>query len=140
MNIKISLILIILLYFSNTKAGKIKIAVSNINQIDGEIHYGVYDNATLFPKEEGKLIGGFKKASDVLNTGITIENLEESYYAIAIYHDLNSNFKFDTFLAIPKEKYGFSNNAKVFFGPPKFNDASIFVGKNETVEIDIELR
>ena len=118
MNIKISLVLIFLLNFSSIKAGKIKILVSNIDQNKGIIHYGIYDNAEFFPNEKGKLLGGFKNVSD----------------------DQNSNNEFDTLFAIPTEKYGFSNNAKVFFGPPKFDDASIFVGENETIEIDIELR
>ena len=48
--------------------------------------------------------------------------------------------EFDTFFSIPKEKFGFSNNARVFLGPPKFEDASIFVGQNSIVEIMIELR
>jgi len=140
MNIKISLVLIFLLNFSSIKAGKIKILVSNIDQNKGIIHYGIYDNAEFFPNEKGKLLGGFKNVSDVVKTGITIDDLKESNYAIAIYHDQNSNNEFDTLFAIPTEKYGFSNNAKVFFGPPKFDDASIFVGENETIEIDIELR
>lgn len=140
MNIKISLVLIFLLNFSSIKAGKIKILVSNIEQNKGIIHYGIYDNAEFFPNEKGKLLGGFKNVSDVVKTGITIDDLKESNYAIAIYHDQNSNNEFDTFFAIPTEKYGFSNNAKVFFGPPKFDDASIFVGENETIEIDIELK
>ena len=140
MNIKISLLLIFLLNFSSIKAGKIKILVSNIDHNKGIIHYGIYDNAEFFPNEKGKLLGGFKNVSDVVKTGITIDDLKESNYAVAIYHDQNSNNEFDTFFAIPKEKYGFSNNAKVFFGPPKFDDASIFVGENETIEIDIELR
>ena len=42
--------------------------------------------------------------------------------------------------SIPKEKFGFSKNARVFLGPPKFEDASFFVGQNSIVEIMIELR
>ena len=84
--------------------------------------------------------GGVKNISEVVKTGIVINELQESNYAIAIFHDKNSNNTFDTLLAIPTEKYGFSNNAKVFLGPPKFEEASIFVGENETVEILIELR
>ena len=48
--------------------------------------------------------------------------------------------EFDTFWSLPQEKYGFSNDAKVFFGPPKFEDASFFIGLDDLVEIDIELR
>ena len=121
-------------------SGEIKIFVSNIEEKMGTIHYGVYNNSRLFPDESGKILGGYEEVSKVIDNGLLIDNLEESNYAIAIFHDKNSNKKFDTFLSIPKEKYGFSNNARVFLGPPKFEDASIFVGQNSIVEIMIELR
>ncbi len=141
MKIYISItILITILFDFKVDAGQIKIMVSNIEEEKGAIHFGIYNDSNLFPKEEGKILGGFKKVSEVVKNGFIINNLQESNYAIAIYHDKNSNKKFDTFLAIPKERYGFSNNAKVFLGPPKFEDASFFVGRDSIVEISIELR
>ena len=121
-------------------AGEIRILVSNIEEKRGTIHYGVYNNPKLFPDESGKILGGVEKVSKVIKDGLLIDDLEESNYAIAIFHDKNSNNKFDTFFSIPKEKFGFSKNARVFLGPPKFEDASFFVGQNSTVEIMIELR
>jgi len=48
--------------------------------------------------------------------------------------------KFDTFFAVPQERYGFSNNAPVFFGPPSFEEASFFVKDEEMIKIEISLR
>ena len=121
-------------------AGEIRILVSNIEEKKGTIHYGVYNNPKLFPDESGKILGGFEEVSKVIEDGLLIDDLEESNYAIAIFHDKNSNNKFDTFFSIPKEKFGFSKNARVFLGPPKFEDAAFFVGQNSIVEIMIELR
>ena len=121
-------------------AGEVRIIVSNIEEKRGTIHYGVYNNPKLFPDERGKILGGFEDVSRVIKDGLLIDDLEESNYAIAIFHDKNSNNKFDTFFSIPKEKFGFSKNARVFLGPPKFEDASFFVGQNSIVEIMIELR
>ena len=136
---------LVIVYFSTffwfeLSAGEIRILVSNIEEKKGTIHYGVYNNPKLFPDESGKILGGFEEVSKVIEDGLLIDDLEESNYAIAIFHDKNSNDKFDTFFSIPKEKFGFSNNARVFLGPPKFEDASIFVGQNSIVEIMIELR
>ena len=127
-------------FWFELSAGEIRISVSNIEEKKGTIHYGVYNNPKLFPDESGKILGGFEEVSKVIEDGLLIDDLEESNYAIAIFHDKNSNDKFDTFFSIPKEKFGFSNNARVFLGPPKFEDASIFVGQNSIVEIMIELR
>ena len=127
-------------FWFELSAGEIRILVSNIEEKKGTIHYGVYNNPKLYPDESGKILGGFEEVSKVIEDGLLIDDLEESNYAIAIFHDKNSNDKFDTFFSIPKEKFGFSNNARVFLGPPKFEDASIFVGQNSIVEIMIELR
>ena len=126
--------------WSQLSSGEIKILVSNIEEKKGTIHYGVYNNSELFPEESGKILGGYAEVSKVIKNGLLISDLEESNYAIAIFHDKNSNNEFDTFFSIPKEKFGFSNNARVFLAPPKFEDASIFVGQNSIVEIMIKLR
>ncbi len=49
-------------------------------------------------------------------------------YAIAFFHDENANGKFDTALMIPREGFGFSRDAKVRFGPPRFDAAAFQVG------------
>ena len=71
---------------------------------------------TFFPIMKEKKLVLKKDVNEVIEHGVLIEDLEESYYAIAIYHDKNSNNKFDTFFAVPQERYGFSNNAPVFLG------------------------
>ena len=66
--------------------------------------------------------------------------MKAGVYAIAVYHDENNNGQFDRLFAIPLEKYGFSNNAKVFLGPPTFKEASFQVKNNEFKRISIKLR
>ena len=127
-------------FFSYLSAGELKIYVKNIKNNIGSIHYALYDDPKYFPKQEGRILGGNKNINEVLIEGISIKNLREAFYAVAIYHDENSNKKFDTFLSLPTERYGFSNNAPIFLGPPKFNDASFFVSRNNIIEIQIELR
>ena len=141
MRIFLNLFILFLLDITKTAtSGELKINVKNIVNNMGLIHYALYDNPSFFPEEKGKIEGGNKKVEEVIANGILIKELNESYYAVAIYHDENSNKKFDTFFSIPKEHYGFSNNAPVFFGPPKFEDAAVFVEQDNTTEIEIELR
>ena len=45
-------------------------------------------------------------------------------YAVAVFHDANSNGKLDTALGIPKEGYAFSRNPKMRARAPRFNEAS----------------
>ena len=63
---------------------------------------------------------------------IEIQNLQPGKYAFKYFHDENKNRKLDTkIFVIPKEKYGFSNDAKGKFGPPPFKDM-IFELKNNS--------
>ncbi|MFY7874152.1 MAG: DUF2141 domain-containing protein [Pirellula sp.] len=48
--------------------------------------------------------------------------------AVSAYHDQNDNQKLDkNALGMPLERYGFSNNPKRGFGPPKYRETSIQV-------------
>ncbi len=140
MKINISLFLLSLLFFNKVKSAELVIKVLNIEENVGFIHFAVYDKPEFFPENEGKKIGLKKKVVELIDNEITLKDLDESNYAVAIYHDKNSNNKFDTFLSIPQEKFGFSNDAQVFFGPPSFDEASFFLKKNQRLKIEISLR
>ena len=107
-----------LFFFSKTFSGELVIKILNIEEKIGSLHFAIYDNPKNFPEEEGKKIGFKKTVNDIINDEVIINNLEESKYAVAIYRDENDNNRFDTILAIPQEKFGFSNDAKVFLGHP----------------------
>jgi uncharacterized protein (DUF2141 family) len=51
-------------------------------------------------------------------------------YAISMIHDENANRKMDMALIMPKEGYGFSRDAPVRMGPPKFDKAAFDVSGN----------
>src|SRR5215471_9574360 len=61
-------------------------------------------------------------------------------YGVAVFHDENNNGKMDkNVLGIPLEPYGFSNNVRVTFGPPKWEEAK-FTVKGSTVEVSIGVK
>ena len=60
-------------------------------------------------------------------------------YALGVVHDENMNGKLDTkWLGIPKEGYGFSNDAKVFLSAPSFSAAG-FPYDEQDLELTIRL-
>lgn len=62
-------------------------------------------------------------------------------YAIALLHDENANGKADrAALMIPTEGFGFSRDAKVRFGPPKFREAAFDVVAGEDERLVIRMR
>ena len=68
-----------------------------------------------------------------------IENLAYGTYAVSVLDDENSNLEMDMFMGIPKEGFGFSNNAKVGLSPPKFEECSFKIDK-PFQQITIDLR
>ncbi len=67
------------------------------------------------------------------------EGIPPGTYALVVLHDENMNGKVDTnWIGIPKEGYGFSNDAKASFSAPSFKDAS-FLYDGEMLEITISL-
>ena len=140
MKIKICLFLYTIVFFNDLKCAELVIKILNNEEKKGSIHFALYDNPEFFPENEGKKIGFKKMVTELVDEQVIITDLKESFYAIAIYHDQNSNNKFDTFLSIPQEKFGFSNDAKVFFGPPSFDEAAFYLKKNQRLKIEISLR
>ena len=60
-------------------------------------------------------------------------------YALAVIHDENMDGKLDTnLLGVPREGYGFSNDAKALLGAPSF-DAASFPYDGQNLDLTIRL-
>lgn len=59
---------------------------------------------------------------------IVFRGVRPGRYALALLHDENSNGKADRAMSmIPTEGFGFSRDARVRMGPPRFDDAAFTV-------------
>ena len=124
-------------------ADSLIVEVNNIKKA-GEIHVAVYDNAEAFEADRGEKGGAAPGIVD--GTIVMVEagtstfeyELPAGQYAVGIFHDVNLNNKMDNnFLGLPKEQYGFSNNARALFGPPSFEDAAFDLRGVTTQSIDL---
>ncbi len=67
-------------------------------------------------------------------TDIRIDGLRPGVYAVKMMQDINRNGKFDTsWIGLPEEPYGFSNDAEPGLDEPDFARASFRVGEGDTV-------
>ena len=117
----------------------LEVKIDNIKNDNGDILIGLYDDGNNFPRKtsDGRIV----KAS---KDGVTVafHDLKPGLYAITVLHDENSNKDMDqSKIGIPKEGFGFSNNARASFGPPSFDKVKIELqpGKKDTL-ISIDLR
>src|SRR5262245_36585021 len=93
----------------------LEVKIDNIKNDKGDILIGLYDDGNNFPRKtsDGKIVKASKDGVIV-----AFHDLKPGPYAISVLHDENSNKDMDqTKIGLPKEGYGFSNNAKGSFGP-----------------------
>jgi uncharacterized protein (DUF2141 family) len=136
-------LLLILLYgcFSlalHAQAYNLTVNVSGLRSNKGTLYISLYNSKEGYPKTHTK---AFRLSYGTIANGkctVSFDAIPKGLYAIACYHDENSNGKLDTnFLGIPKEGTGASNNAKGFMGPASFADAQFQVTGTTTQEIEM---
>jgi uncharacterized protein (DUF2141 family) len=104
----------------------IHVRILNIRSSTGTIDCAIFDPPVGFPKEV------LRSATQAMIIKIrnkealcTFEDIPPGTYALAVIHDENMNGELDTkWLGIPKEGYGFSNDARARLGSPSFSAAS----------------
>ena len=135
--------IITLASMSPAVAATVTVDVHNI-ETRGEMHLAIYDDADVFENDNGEKGGAAKGIIDgvieAVGTGTAtyIFDLPNGTYAIGIFVDVNYNNEMDrTFFGVPKEQYGFSNDAKGSFGPPSFKQASFTVSGDMQLDINL---
>jgi uncharacterized protein (DUF2141 family) len=102
--------------------------VDNVRESRGLIAVTLYtDDRRKFLAKRGSLYVGRVPARQG-RTRVCIHVPKPGTYALAVYHDADSDRSFDrTGLGLPDEGFGFSNNPPTFFGLPNFNRVRIQV-------------
>lgn len=103
------------------------VEVVNLSSDDGDVHVALYNNPTMFPKSDG-MLSERQVLPKERRVRLVFHDLTPGTYAIAVYHDENGNHEFDqAIFGIPLEGYGFSNDVRVFFSAPSFEEAAFDV-------------
>ena len=101
---------------------RLQVSVSGMRSAKGNVQI------TIYPDEPSHFLdGAYKLARQELPVTLPVTRAcfvvgTPGYYAVALFHDENSNHHFDTtLLGIPDEGYGFSNNPTLYFGLPSLS-------------------
>ena len=113
---------------------KMTVIVDGFKEVKGKMMVGIFNSDSTFMK---KTFRGMM--ADVIDTTLEFSlELPPGEYALSVYHDLNENSKLDTgIFGIPTEKYGFSNNAKGYMGPPSFEKSKVILTDSLIVRINL---
>lgn len=126
------MMMVVLSMATAVQAGELKLELQGKGLAGNQVRVAVYSaNAPeQFPSDETFYRGMVSDAaSDQLT--VTVPDLPPGKYAVAAYLDKNRTGRQEkNFLGVPKEIYGFSNDARGMFGPPDFSAAEFEVGEN----------
>jgi len=103
----------------------------------GQVQIAVFNAPEKWPKDPA-----YSSTIDVNSPTVTwkINDVPFGDYAVAVFHDENRNGKMDkNLLGIPVEAYGFSNNQRVTFGPPKWETVKFSV-RSSVQDVSIEVK
>lgn len=112
----------------STSAPRLVMTVTNIRYSGGNITFTLYgDDPAKFLAHHGSIA--------IIRVPVTANTVQGCFalsgpgtYAVAIYDDANNNHRFDkTFVGLPAEDYGFSNNPRNLLAPPGFRAVAFSV-------------
>ncbi len=111
---------------------QVVIEVANLRNADGVVRACMTRDSQRFPRCQNAAQGYRTVVPAGQAATLRFTNVQPGTYAIALLHDENDNGKADRVLGMmPREGFGFSNDAPVSMGPPSFGDAAIQVGARE---------
>ena len=109
---------------SEVMGGVLSIRMSGFRSADGQVIITLYRGEDGFPGEMAKAWKTIVAKISGDRASVDLRDVPPGEYALAVLHDENGNNQMDTsWIGIPKEGLGASNNAKGRMGPPKYKDA-----------------
>lgn len=113
--------------------GVLHVAVDNVRDHTGHVHVDLCTQPQFL--KACPIVGNAPAQTGL--TMVTLRGLKPGRYAVQVFYDENGNNKVDrAMFGIPKEGVGFSNDAKIKMGPPKWDDAAFdYDGQERTIRL-----
>ena len=107
--------------------GHVSATVTGLRSAEGRVLACLTARPQHFPSCENDPAAKAVTAKAGARVRLDFGDVPAGEYAIAIIHDENANGRLDKRLMMPREGFGFSQNAPVRFGPPSFGKAAFEV-------------
>ena len=125
-----------------TFSAEITFVVKKLRNTEGVALVYIFDDAIKWEKENddgGKPVITCKNKQPIANNEVSVVcDIAPGTYGATLMHDENDNGEFDTnFVGMPKEGYGFSNDAEAGMSMPDFKEATFTVDtKDKAININ----
>ncbi|WP_172428306.1 DUF2141 domain-containing protein [Azospirillum brasilense] len=122
--------LAVLLATGQATAADLAITVANVANAQGKVLVAVCTPETFLGPNCPHTAAEPARPGSVT---VVVHKVPPGTYAVQAFHDENQNLEFDrNFLGLPKEGVGFSNDAPMRFGPPRYDAAALAVAEPVT--------
>jgi uncharacterized protein (DUF2141 family) len=139
-SILLNILSIVFFLISSQNSGEINLQIQGAKSDKGVIRVLIFDSKKGYPDQVELAVMFFTVPISDRKSKIKISDLKPGKYSIAAFHDEDENGSINTNpFGYPIEKYGFSNNAKAYFGPPDY-EKTAFELKDDRKTILINLR
>jgi uncharacterized protein (DUF2141 family) len=142
--IKITTLVFLCIFFSSfvsAQQNAVTVTISNLRSNKGHVLISLFKEGTGYPDSPEKAFRKEKLAITANKAQVIFSDLPAGNYAIAILHDENDDMKMNkTWVGLPKEGYGFSNNVMGTFGPPSYSKAKFNHATGQTTIQQIRAR
>jgi uncharacterized protein (DUF2141 family) len=109
---------------NNLEPTQMSVEITGLKSSKGHMLVTIFDQSKGFPDDEKKAVTYAKVKPQMPSTKVEFKVEPNKKYAIAVLHDEDDNGEMTYGLFMPKEAFGFSNNPKVVFKKPGFDDAA----------------
>jgi uncharacterized protein (DUF2141 family) len=128
---------VILISTMPAMAADVQLSVTGIRNSRGNILVAICDRAN-FPNGQCAYHG--EAPARLGSVTVRVSDVPAGTWAAAVYHDEAGIRRLEyTLFGMPKQGIGFSRDARMRFGPPKFADAAFTVGETG-VTVAVPLR
>ncbi len=105
-------------------AAPLTLDVTDVENDKGHVVVAVYKQGDFTASKDGPPPAYSNKLAATPGTvNFAFDDVAPGAYTIVVFHDENDNEDVDTtWIGLPKEGIGFSNNAKINMGPPSENE------------------
>jgi uncharacterized protein (DUF2141 family) len=116
------------------------VSVSGFRSREGSLRVKLVAEAPGFPGSDEHVAAKRRVPIDGDSVRVAFEGLAPGDYAAVALHDEDDDAELDrTLLGLPDEGLGFSNGARIRFGPPSFEEARFALGE-DGADLAIELQ
>lgn len=106
-------------------SGAVIVSVENVVQ-QGSIRVALFDEANWL---SANAVAAATAEATGPSVVLRLTTPSPGRYAVAVYQDVNGDGRLNrNALGLPQEPVGFSNGARIGFGPPSFKAASVEIG------------